>query len=79
MAATATHRITIPKKVSELLVRRAKTEKTTISGAVLSMIEDAVEYAEEGHIWELALERKRTSAGEKRIPLSEVWSSQDDV
>jgi len=71
MAATATHRITIPKKASELLAQRAKEENTTISGAVLRMIEDATEYAEEGHIWEEALERKRTCTG-KFVPLEEV-------
>ena len=79
MAATATHRVTMPKKVSALLARRAKAENVSMSKAILGMIEDAIEYAEEGHIWELALERKRTSAGEKRIPLSEVWKPSDGV
>ena len=45
MAATATmtHRVTLPKKASAILTRRAKMEKTSISNVILSLIEESDE------------------------------------
>ena len=71
-AATMTHRLTMPKKMSALIARKAKNENTTLSQAFVKMMEDAIEYAEEGHIWELALERKRTNTGEY-LTHEEFW------
>jgi len=70
--ATMTHRLTMPKNMSMLLSRRAKAENTTLSQAFVRMMKDARLYAEEGHIWELALERERTSNGEY-IEHDEFW------
>ena len=38
--ATATHRVTIPKKMSEFIARKAKSENTTFSQAAVNMIEE---------------------------------------
>jgi len=59
--------------MSLFLTRRAKAEKTTLSQVFIKMTEDAKLYAEEGHIWEEALRRKKTSNG-KYIPMSEIWT-----
>ena len=74
MIATSTHRVTMPKKMSALLTKRAKAQNTSFSQAFIAMVEDAIEYAEEGHIWELALEREKTCTG-KFLTHEEVWGS----
>ena len=73
MAATATYMVTVPGKVSSILARKAKVENVSVPEAILSLIEDAIEYAEEHHIWEEALERERTCTGDL-IPMSEIWT-----
>ena len=62
--ATATHRVTMPKKMSLFLKRRAKAENTTLSHALVKMMVDAKLYAEEGHIWEEALNNAKTCTGD---------------
>jgi|GEM_PF-4113036 len=72
--ATVTRRVTMtmPRHVSEMLDRKAQAECVPLSKAILGLIEDAIEYAEEGHIWEEALERKRTCTG-KFLSHDEFW------
>jgi len=69
---TMTHRVVLPKNVSLFLATKAKREKTTMSKAIASLTEDAILYAEEGHIWEEALEREKTCTG-KFLTHEEVW------
>lgn len=69
--AIATHRVTMPKKVSLLLSRKAKSENITFSKALLAFVEAQIEYLEEGHIWEEALENAKTCKG-NLVPLDEV-------
>ena len=65
MMATTTQRADIEAETSSaVLRRRAKT-------APCEMTEAEIEYAEEGHIWEEALERERTCTGDF-VPLEEV-------
>ena len=78
MIATSTHRVTMPKEVSALLTKRAKTQKTSFSQVVLDMIQDAIEYAEEGHIWEEALMREKTCTGEF-ISNDEFWKLANEI
>jgi len=49
MAATATitHRLTMPKKTSALLTRRAKAEKTTLSKAFTKLVKEHEEMLED--------------------------------
>jgi len=78
MAATATHRITMPKKVSNLLTRRAKAENTTLSGAFLAFIEDALDEIsdeEDRRLSAICAERRATRT--KLIPLEEVMRKYD--
>ena len=75
MAATATHRITMPKEISDLLTQKAKTEKITISAAFLAIVEDALdEMSDEEDKWfsELCDERHRTSDGQY-LTHDEFW------
>ena len=66
MAATATmtYRVTLPKKASVFLSRKAKKENTTIPREISRIVEDMIEYAEEGHIWEEALRNAKTCTGD---------------
>ena len=63
MIATETHRVTMPKRISTVLSRRAKADNVSFSQAFTAMMEAAIEYAEEGHIWDEALERKLNPSG----------------
>ena len=75
MAATATHRITMPKEVSNLLARRAKAENTTLSGAFLAFIGDALDEMsdeEDKRFSAICDERRKTSSG-KHLTHEEVW------
>jgi len=76
--ATMTHRLTMPKKMSVFLAKKAKQKNTTLSQAFIQIMEDAMEYAEEGHIWELALERDKTCTGDL-VPMSEIWTPEQGL
>ena len=45
--ATVTHRFTMPKEVSDRLARKAKAEKTTLSGVFLRIVEDYIDDKED--------------------------------
>ena len=70
--------VAVPPKVLVFLTRKAKQENTTLSQAFASMMEDMIEYAEEGHIWQEALEREKTCTGEL-IPNDEFWKLADEI
>ena len=75
MAATATHRITMPKEVSDLLARRAKAKKMTLAQTVVALIEDALDEMsdeEDKRFSAICDERRRTSDG-KYLTHEEVW------
>ena len=107
MIATQTHRVTIPRKISTILSKRAEADNVSFSQAFcavfeehMEMLEDlrlsrilaereaagerliqlsnAAEYAEEGHIWEEALERENTCTGEL-IPDDEFWKLANEI
>ena len=83
MAATATvtHRITVPKKVSAFLTRKAKEEKTTLSGAIATLIEEhneMLDAIEDRHLSMIADERVATSDG-KYLPSEEFWKLAHEV
>ena len=78
MVATSTHRVTMPKKMSAFLAKRAKSGRTTVSKTVTELLAAQIEYLEEGHIWEEALERKRTSDG-NCIPHDEFWKLAEKI
>jgi len=91
MAVMATHRVTMPKRMSNLLSRRAKAQNTSFSQAFVSMVEDAIEYEaerdleedaidyeEERYLGEVALERERTCTG-KLIPNDEFWKLANEI
>ena len=42
MEATSTHRVTMPRKVSDLIARRAKARSTSFSQEILGLVEDAI-------------------------------------
>ncbi|MCL1919631.1 MAG: hypothetical protein FWG50_00910 [Kiritimatiellaeota bacterium] len=78
MAETATHRITMPKRVSNLLARRAKAGNTTLSGAFLALVEDALDEIsdeEDRRLSAICDERIRTST--VLIPLEEIMGKYD--
>jgi len=70
--------MTMPRHVSDMLDRKARQESVPLSKAILGMIEDAIEYAEEHHIWEEALERKRTCTGDL-MEWDEFWKLAHEV
>jgi len=72
MVAIATHRITLPKRISNHVAKRARRHNISFSKTVADMIAEAIEYAEEGHIWEEALRSKAESAG-RFVPHEEAW------
>lgn len=81
MAATATHRITIPKEISNLLTRKAKAEKTTISKAFVGIVEDALDEMsdeEDKRLSAICDERLRTSGG-KFLSHEEFWRLAEQV
>lgn len=78
MEATSTHRVTMPRKVSDLIARRAKARSTSFSQEILGLVEDAIGREEEGHIWEIALEREKTCTGDL-ISDDEFWKLADEV
>jgi len=78
MIATSTHRVTMPKKVSAFLTKKAKAQNTSFSQVILDMIQDAIEYAEEGHIWEEALMREKTCTGDF-VPNDEFWKLANEI
>ena len=74
---TTTHRVTMPKEVSNLLAKRAKAEKTTFSGAILAFIEDALDDMSDAEDKRLsgicdARRAERLAKGEQTIPLEEA-------
>jgi len=71
MIATETHRVTMPRKISTVLTKRAKADNVSFSQAFTAMVEMAIEYAEEGHIWEEALERRNNPSG--FVSHEEAW------
>ena len=52
MVATATHRVTMPKKMSTFLARRAKSENTTVSKVILSLIVESADTEDDDPISE---------------------------
>ena len=79
--ATVTHRFTMPKEVSDRLERKAKAEKTTLSGAFLRIVEDYIDDEEDElddeedlRLSQIIAERiaGRKAKGGRLIPLEEV-------
>ena len=78
MAATATHRITMPKKISNMLAKRAKAGNTTLSGAFLAIVEDALDddpisEEEERQLVERAERNEERSKGKRLYTHKEAW------
>ena len=78
MAATATHRITMPKKISNMLAQRAKAGNTTLSGAFLAIVEDALDddpisEEEERQLVERAERNEERSKGKRLYTHKEAW------
>ena len=78
MATTATHRITMPKKISNMLAKKAKAGNTTLSGAFLAIVEDALdEMSDEEDKRFSAICDERISTATKFTPLEEVMRKYD--
>ena len=75
MAATATHRVTIPKEMSDLLTGRAKSRKQTLSQMLIEIVEDHIDDEEDRYLSKISEERLATCT--KRIPLEEVMRKYD--
>jgi len=71
MAATATHRVTIPKKTSNFLAKRAKASDVSFSSALNALVEEHIEMMEDLRLSAILAERE--AEGEKLIPMSEIW------
>ena len=78
---TVTRRLTMPKEVSDRLERKAKAEKTTLSGAFLRIVEnylddeeDILDDEEDLRLSNIIAERiaERKAKGGRLIPLEEV-------
>jgi len=68
---TTTHRVTMPKKMSSYLSRKAKSEKISMSQAIQNIVEEYHEMVEDLRLSAILAERE--AQGEKLIPMSEVW------
>ena len=68
---TITHRVTMPKKMSLLIAKRAKSENTTMSKTIQHIVEEYHEMLEELRLSAILAERE--AGGEKLIPMSEIW------
>ena len=76
--ATATHRVTIPRKVSTRLARRAKAENITFSAAFAKLADEhekMLEELDDMRFANVCAERLAdVKAGrDKLIPMSEIW------
>ena len=58
VATMATHKVTMPRKVSSIIARRAKMSKTSMSKAILDLIEEAIEKEEDEYFGNIALKNK---------------------
>ena len=76
MAATATHRVTIPKKTSNFLANRAKETDVSFSAALNALVEEHIEMMEDLRLSAILAEREAQSDG-KYIPLEEVMRKYD--
>ena len=81
---TATHRVTLPKKASAFLAKRAKSEKVSISHVIVALIEERAELLDELEDMRLSSiceERRaeREASGEKLIPHDEFWKLAKDI
>ena len=76
--ATATHRVTLPRKVSTRLAQRAKAENTTISAVFVKLADEHAEMSEvlaDLRFAEVCKERRADiKAGrDELVPMSEIW------
>ena len=76
--ATATHRVTIPRKVSTRLTRRAKAEHTTISAVFVKLADEHEAMSEELEDIRFAAVCEERLADVKAgrdqlVPMSEIW------
>ena len=76
--ATAIYTVEVPEDVSGVIESKAKAENVSAPDAILDLLRYAIEYSEEGHIWEEALERKRTCTG-KFLSHDEFWKQANAV
>jgi len=63
VATMTTHKVTVPRKVSSIIARKATKEKTSISQAILDLIEAAIEKEEDEHFGQIALAIKAETTG----------------
>jgi len=68
--------MTMPRRVSDILDKKAKRESVPLSKAILAMIEDALDEIsdeEDKYLSDIADERIAASDG-TFIPMSEIWT-----
>jgi hypothetical protein len=58
VATMTTYKVTMPRKVSSVIARKAKVDKTSMSKAILNLIEEAIERKEDAYFGEIALKNK---------------------
>ena len=84
MPATMTHRVTMPKKVSVFLARKAKRENTTLSEAFTKLVkehEEMLEDIEDARFANICAERiaEWKASGEKSISFEEAMKLAETI
>ena len=74
MSATATmrHTVTLPKKASAFLTRKAKSGNTTVSSVIVTLIDDYNERMEDLRLSAILAKREAESDG-KYISHEDAW------